>query len=112
AAFSAYNFEWEPQLRASLALSLQPSGPGSGDERPALRRGRAIMWIEDALLPVRERHPSADVDRLVIAIRSATGIESLIWLIDIAGYSRPQAAETVRRTAQALLADALGPTPG
>lgn len=102
AAFTRYNFEWEPQLRTSLRLSLEESGA-----RPALRQGRAIGWIEHALEPLRRSHPTLDVHRLAVDIRSATGIESLIWLVDIAGQSRVQAAETVRRTAQALLSAAL-----
>jgi AcrR family transcriptional regulator len=103
AAFTKYNFEWEPQLRAALRLSL---GPGT-NAQPVLRQGRAIGWIEDALAPLRSAQPPVDIGALAVAIRSATGIESLIWLVDIAGYSRKRAAETVRRTAQALLAAAL-----
>jgi AcrR family transcriptional regulator len=103
AAFSRYNFEWEPQLRASLRVSLEPQAG-----RTALRQGRAIGWIEDALRPLRDSHPGVDVRRLAVAIRSATGIEALIWLVDIAGQSRDEAAETVRGTAQALLARAIG----
>jgi AcrR family transcriptional regulator len=102
AAFNRYNFDWEPQLRTSLRLSLEPAGI-----QPALRQGRAVAWIEDALEPVRHTRPDIDIHRLAIAIRSATGIESLVWLIDIAGYTRDQAAQTVRRTAHALLDAAL-----
>lgn len=102
AAFTRYNFDWEPQLRTALRLSLEP-----GASKPVLRRGRAIGWIEDALAPLRDSHPDTDVHQLAIAIRSATGIESLIWLLDIAGLTRTEAAETVRRTAQAQLAAAL-----
>jgi AcrR family transcriptional regulator len=96
--FTRYNFTWEPQLRASLRVSLEPAA-----DRPVLRRGRAIGWVADALTPLRDTHPHVDVDRLAIAIRSATGIETLIWLIDIAGYSREKAAATVRATAHALV---------
>ena len=110
AAFTEYNFQWEPQLRAALRLSLEPQADRYGPERglpnadrPLLRRGRAIGWIEDALAPLRHSHPDVDRHQLAVAIRSATGIESLIWLRDIAGQSRKQAAETVRRTAHALL---------
>ena len=103
AAFNRYNSDWEPQLRTSLRLSLEPAGI-----QPALRQGRAVAWIEDALEPVRHTRPDIDIHRLAIAIRSATGIESLVWLIDIAGYTRDQAAQTVRRTAHALLDAALG----
>jgi hypothetical protein len=44
-----------------------------------------------------------DLHRLAVAIRSATGIESLIWLVDVAGYTRDEAARTVNATAHALL---------
>lgn len=101
AAFTRYNFEWEPQLRASLKVSLESK------EQPALRQGRAIAWIEDALAPLRHSHPDVDVRRLAVAIRSATGIESLIWLIDIAGYTRDRAASCVLGTARALLKQAV-----
>jgi AcrR family transcriptional regulator len=101
-AFTHYNFTWEPQLRASLRLSLEPTA-----DRPVLRQGRAIGWIAEALTPLHDTHPHIDIHRLAIAIRSATGIETLIWLVDIAGYSREQAAHTVKATAQALLDDAI-----
>ncbi|MFI6318268.1 TetR/AcrR family transcriptional regulator [Nonomuraea sp. NPDC050556] len=97
-AFVRLTLEWEPQLRASLRLSLEP-----GAEQPLLRGGRAIGWIEDALSPLA---PGVDVHRLAIAIRSATGIEALIWLTDIAGLTREEAAETMCWSAQAMLAAA------
>ena len=68
-----------------------------------LRQGRAIRWIAEALTPLRESHPHVDIDHLAVAIRSATGIEALIWLVDIAGYTREQAASTVKATARAIL---------
>jgi AcrR family transcriptional regulator len=102
AAFTRYNAEWEPQLRTSLRLSLEDAGA-----RPALRQGRAVGWIEHALEPVRRTRPDVDVHALAVAIRSATGIEALIWLVDVAGQTRREAGETVARTAQALLAAAL-----
>jgi AcrR family transcriptional regulator len=101
-AFTDYNFRWEAQLRTSLRLSLEPAA-----DQPVLRQGRAIDWIAEALTPLRETHPPVDVRQLAVAIRSATGIESLIWLLDIAGYTREQAADTVRTTARALLDGAL-----
>ncbi len=97
-AFTDYNFRWEPQLRTALRLSLEPAA-----DQPALRQGRAIGWIAEALTPLRETHPRIDIERLAIAIRSATGIEALIWLIDVPGYTREQAAAIVKTTAQALL---------
>jgi len=97
AAFTKYNFDWEPQLRASLRVALEQG------TQPALRQGRAITWIEDALAPLRT---DVDVHKLAVAIRSATGIESLIWLIDVAGCSRQEAASVVLANARAILAGA------
>jgi AcrR family transcriptional regulator len=101
--------EWEPQLRAALRLSLD----GAADP-PLLRRGRAIGWIEHALAPLRETHPDLDVHDLAVAVRSAVGIESLVWLTDVAGLSRDAAGETLRWSARALLRAALAgdPPPG
>jgi len=100
-AFLRTTLEWEPQLRAALRLSLEP-----GAEQPLLRAGRAIGWIEDALAPLRQSQPAVDVHRLAIAIRSATGIEALVWLTDIAGLSRADAAGLMSWSAQAMLAAA------
>jgi AcrR family transcriptional regulator len=111
AAFIAYNLEWEPQLRAALRLSLDPAASNGDDAgRPVLRGGRAIGWIEHALAPLRHSHPQIDVHELAVAIRSATGIESLIWLRDVAGQTPEAAARTVRQTAHALLEAALPST--
>jgi AcrR family transcriptional regulator len=100
--FTRLTLEWEPQLRASLRLSLEP-----GAEQPVLRGGRAIGWIEDALAPLRGTHPGLDVHRLAVAIRAATGIESLVWLIDVAGLSRDEAVETMCWSARAMVRTAL-----
>jgi AcrR family transcriptional regulator len=94
---------WEPELRTSLRLSLEPDSA----ELPVLRRGHAIAWIEDALTPLHLSHPRIDTHRLAIAIRAATGIESFVWLVDVAGLPRSEAAEMLCQTAQALLANAL-----
>jgi AcrR family transcriptional regulator len=100
--FVRLTLEWEPQLRTSLRLSLEPNAG-----QPPLRGGRAIDWIEDALAPLRETRPDVDVHRLAVAIRSATGVESLIWLTDIAGLPRARAGELLRWSARAMLRAAL-----
>ncbi|WP_427886224.1 TetR/AcrR family transcriptional regulator [Kribbella sp. GL6] len=102
AEFTRITLDWEPQLRTQLRLSLEPDA-----EQPVLRGGRAIGWIEDALTPLRDSRPDLDVRRLAVAIRSATGIESFVWLTDIAGLSRSEAAALMRDSARALLRDAL-----
>ncbi|NMN97121.1 TetR/AcrR family transcriptional regulator [Antrihabitans stalactiti] len=99
--------EWEPALRTSLRLSLEPDQ----SERPLLRRGRAIGWIEEALEPLRATTPHVDPHRLACAIRSATGIEAFLWLVDIAGMPRAEAAETLLWTSKALLEAAVQSTP-
>jgi AcrR family transcriptional regulator len=104
--FTRATIEWEPQLRAALRLSLELS-PEPGAEQPMLRRGRAVGWIEDALSPLRTTNPEIDVHRLAVAIRSATGIEALIWLTDIAGLPRSEAADLICSSARALLRAAL-----
>jgi AcrR family transcriptional regulator len=89
----------EPELRTMLRLSLEPD-PG---EELLLRQGRAIGWIEEALAPLQGRLPQSALRRLVLAIRSACGIEALVWLTDVAGLSRRQASELMRWSALALL---------
>lgn len=90
--------DWEPQLRTSLRLSLEP-----GAAQPPLRGGRGLVWIEDALAPLGG--PMAR--RLAVAIRAAAGIEPYVWLVDIAGQSPTQALETMRATARTILDAAL-----
>jgi AcrR family transcriptional regulator len=99
--------DYEPALRAALRLSLEPEPAGSGPERPVLRRGRAIVWIQDALSPLAGRLSDAELRRLVLAIRAAVGIEPFVWLTDIGGLSRRQAAANMRWSAHALLRGAL-----
>ncbi|TQJ85466.1 TetR family transcriptional regulator [Streptomyces sp. SLBN-31] len=98
---------WEPQLRAALRLSLDQEPQTPRDGRPVLRQGRAIAWIEDALAPLAESHPHIDRRRLAVAIRSGSGIEAWVWMVDIASVSRTEAATIMRESAQALLAAAL-----
>jgi len=103
--FARLTVKTEPELRAMLRLSLDPDPADGGDL--ALRKGRGIVWFEDALAPLRGRIPEAGFRRLVLAIRSAVGIEALVWLTDIAGLSREEAVEVMHWSAQALLRAAL-----
>ena len=98
----------EAELRAMLRLALdhQPS-----PEEAPLRQGRAIRWLEDALAPLAGELSPSQLRRLVLAIRSATGIEALVWLVDVAGVSRHEATQIMRWTASALLAAARRGSP-
>ena len=99
--------EHEPELRAMLRLSLE-SPPANRDALP-LRQGRAIGWIADAVAPLRNEMPSAELHRLVLAIRATLGIEALAWLRDIAGLSGEDAVALMRSSARTLLQSAIAP---
>ena len=109
AALTDLTLETEAPLRAMLRLSLSPGAPTR--EQMTFRRGRAIAWLDEALetafASVEDRR------RLACAIRSAIGIESLVWLTDVAGLDREEAVAIQRWTARSLLRAALedGPPP-
>src|SRR5258705_7145949 len=84
-AFTRLIVDTEAQQRTMLRLSLE-ADPAERAELP-LRQGRAIGWIEEALEPLRTRLGESRFRHLVLAIRSATGIEALAWLTDVAGLS-------------------------
>ena len=96
--------ETESQQRTMLRLSLERSG--DEDNGLPLRQGRAIAWIAEALSPLQGTLTDSEIHRLALAIRSATGIESLVWLTDIGGLSRAEATASMRWSASALLAHA------
>jgi AcrR family transcriptional regulator len=102
-AFIRLILDTEPQQRAMLRLSL---GPPAGHDLP-LRQGRAIAWIGEALDPLRATLGEAAVDQLTLAIRSATGIEALTWLTDVAGLDREDAGDVMRWSARAMLRTAM-----
>ena len=93
--------ENEPQQRTMLRLSLE----ADAEERSALvlRQGRAIRWIEEALSPLHGQVPTDELRRLVLAVRATIGIESYVWLRDVAGLSPEQAVATMHWSANALL---------
>jgi AcrR family transcriptional regulator len=95
----------EPELRAMLRISLEPGSP----DDLVLRQGRAIGWIEEALSPLRSRLDAAELRRLTLAIRSACGIESLVWLTDVGGLSREEAGELMRWSGLSLFEAATRP---
>jgi AcrR family transcriptional regulator len=104
-AFTALIRDTEEQQRTMLRLSLAADPAGRGGL--PLRQGRAIGWIEEALAPVRDQLPGTALHRLALAIRSAVGIEALVWLTDVAGLSRDEAAQLMSWSAQAMLYTAL-----
>ena len=99
--------EHEPELRMMLRLSLDEHEPSP--EQLALRQGRAVTWIEDALAPLRDELSERELRRLALAIRTTTGIEALVWLRGVAGLSRDDALAIMRWTAMAILRGAWTP---
>lgn len=109
--FTALIVRTEAQQRTMLRLSLEPRGPQ--DPPLPLRQGRAIGWIGEALEPLRGELTGAQLRSLVLAIRSAIGIEALVWLVDIGGLSREEAVASMRWHARSLLEAArTSPPPG
>lgn len=94
----------ERQQRTMLRLSLEDSTP---QRDLPLRKGRMIGWIEDALAPLREKIGASALRKVAIAVRSATGIEAFVWLVDVAGIKRARCIAMMQWTADALLAAAL-----
>jgi AcrR family transcriptional regulator len=103
--FTRMIVDTEAQQRTMLRLSLE-SDPAERAQLP-LRQGRAIVWIEEALAPLHSKMSDAEIHRLAIAVRSATGIEALAWLTDVAGLTRDEATDLMCWSAQALLQRAL-----
>ncbi|MEO7369893.1 MAG: helix-turn-helix domain-containing protein [Ilumatobacteraceae bacterium] len=101
AAFTRLIADTEAQQRTMLRLSLE-HGPDPTGPLP-LRQGRAIGWITEALEPLCAEMSADELVGLVHAIRATTGIEALVWLTDVAGLERVQAAHLMRWSARALL---------
>ena len=104
-AFTRLIADTEPQQRTMLRLSLEPD---AAQHAPGLlRQGRAIGWIDEALSPLRSWMPEPELRRLILAIRSATGIEARVWLTDIAGLSSDDATDLMRWSARAMYRSAI-----
>ena len=108
-AFTQLIADTEAQQRTMLRLSLEAAQAESS--ALPLRQGRAINWIAEALEPLRGQLSEAQLKRLVLAIRSATGIEARVWLTDVAGLSSEDALDTMRWSAQSMLQAAVQGNP-
>jgi AcrR family transcriptional regulator len=93
----------EAQMRAVLRLSLEGVRP---PELP-MHRGLRTAWIEDALAPLFGQMPDNELRQLIHGIGATLGIEAFVWLIDIAGLPREDAAAIIRSNAVGLLQAAI-----
>src|SRR5258708_22372918 len=74
----------ETALRAQLRISLEVTA------RPQdlpLRKGRRIMWFEDALAPLRTELGPEMFRRLTLGLAACVSLEVLVWLVHLAGLS-------------------------
>jgi AcrR family transcriptional regulator len=83
--------------RTMLRLSLD-----SAPHDLPLRQGRAIGWFAEALEPLRDQLGDDGLRRLAVALRAVSGIETRVWLTDIAGLDAGQV-----RALQLWMVDAL-----
>jgi hypothetical protein len=90
--------ETERQQRAMLRLSL-----GEEPHELPLRQGRAIEWFTEALEPLRSTLGEEGVRRLAVAARSVCGIETRVWLHDVAGLDSAAVRELQLWMVDALL---------
>jgi hypothetical protein len=98
--------EAETELRAMLSFSLDPSRAA---QALPLRTGKRIIWFDDALAPLREELGDQAYRKLVLRVAASVGIEALVWLTDIAGLTRRDAADLLIGTAASLTRAALEP---
>ncbi len=98
--------EHEPQQRAMLRLSL-----GEVPHELPLRQGRAIPWFLEALAPMVDSIGDEGVHRLALALRAACGIETRVWLSDVAGLAPSEVSALQRWMVDALLERATATPP-
>jgi AcrR family transcriptional regulator len=98
--------ETEAQQRAMLRLSL-----GDVSHELPLRQGRVIPWFIEALAPMSDAIGDQGVHRLALALRAACGIETRVWLSDIAGLAPAEVSHLQRWMVHALVSQAQGAPP-
>jgi AcrR family transcriptional regulator len=98
--------ESEPQQRAMLRLSL-----GEVPHELPLRQGHVIPWFIEALEPMVESIGGESVHRLALALRAACGIETRVWLSDVAGLAPTEVSALQQWMVDALIERALETPP-
>jgi AcrR family transcriptional regulator len=98
--------ESEPQQRAMFRLSL-----GEVPHELPLRQGRVIPWFVEALEPIVESIGGESAHRLALALRAACGIETRVWLSDVAGLAPADVSALQQWMVDALVKQALETPP-
>jgi AcrR family transcriptional regulator len=98
--------ETEAQQRTMLRLAL-----GDVSHELPLRQGRVIPWFIEALAPMADAIGDQGVHRLALALRAACGIETRVWLSDVAGLAPAEVSHLQRWMIHALVSQAKGTPP-
>jgi hypothetical protein len=94
----------EAEYKMSLRLSLEP---GVSSDLP-LRKGRRLIWFEDALQPLKGELEAGTFKRLAHALAASVGVETFVWLVDMIGLPREEALDQLLWTARTLMDGATG----
>lgn len=97
----------EAQMRTMLQVTQEEWMANQGN-LPALRQGRRLNFIEEALEPVRGRLRPTAFKRLVNSLACLVGIEPYVVLRDGSGLRPKAALETMRWAGHALITASLG----
>lgn len=92
----------EQQGRTLLRLTVDADRDGRSPDQP-LRGYRRVEWIERALAPLRGTLDAPRFERLVSALATVIGWESLIVARDVRGLSLAEAEELSAWTARVLV---------
>jgi AcrR family transcriptional regulator len=100
AAITGMVLQNEMVLRAMWRASLE------GTEDPddlVLRTGRRIVWVGDALAPLKGRLKPKVFRALVLRVAAVLGIECFVWFTDVARMTREEAVALMRQSAMEIL---------
>lgn len=98
-------FEHEPELRAVLALSLQPDGSQQDSSRTG--RMQRDEWIRKLLTGLPDEVDEPARGRLAAALTALFGADALVWTRDAAQLSPEAALDTLAWMAHALVSATL-----
>lgn len=104
-AFDAVARREETALRTGLRVYLDTwlESRRRGEDPAAVREGRRMRWLDDALAPVRQGLRPAQWRRLRSALALTLGVEALVVMKDVCKLSDDETLATLTWTAQALL---------
>ncbi len=104
-AFNPVVIEEEVPFRAALRVYLDTwlAARNAGLEAPAVREGRRIRWLDEALAPMKSTMSTAQYRRARSALALTLGIEQRVVMKDVCHLDDDEAEETLRWAATALL---------